>query len=400
MNGWDPEEVLGRYSAELYDRIVPFWETNSIDRECGGYLHCLDRKGNVYDTFKDMWMEWRECYMFAALANHEKHKPEWVELARHGYDFLFSKGRMADGSYYTRLNRDGTERALAADGSEVFTNGFAAMACAELFKATGESRYRDEAHSCWTAYRRLAKMHEGKYRQLAHRVIGLNVMNVFNTAFQAAFIDEANSLAEEMTRFVEPTTGLLLERVKTDWTCDLDSQYGRFVNPGHTVEAMSFLFGHIAASGYTGHLSFAREMALKMFDFGWDSGYGGGFVYRDALGMPVDKTDWMLKTWWADCEAATAMLRGWRLTGDERFLERFNLVDAYDWANFRDPDFPEWFAYAPVEGRRIHSYKGNVRKGFFHLPRRLLECCALLQQLASQKPCGSDRGSTGRGPCR
>ena len=116
-----------------------------------------------------------------------------------------------------------------------------------------------------------------------------------------------------------------------------------------------------------------------MFDFGWDSAYGGGFVYRDALGLPVDKTDWMLKTWWANCEAATAMLRGWRLTGDERFLERFRLVDAYDWANFRDPDFPEWFAYAPVEGRRIHTYKGNVRKGFFHLPRRLLECCKALE---------------------
>ena len=35
-------------------------------------------------------------------------------------------------------------------------------------------------------------------------------------------------------------------------------------------------------------------------------------------------------------------------------------------------------AYAPVEGRRVHTYKGNVRKGFFHLPRRLLECCEVL----------------------
>ena len=65
---------------------------------------------------------------------------------------------------------------------------------AELFRATGENRYCDEAHSCWTAYKRLAKLREGKYRQLAHRVMGLNVMNVFNMAFQSAFIDEANGL--------------------------------------------------------------------------------------------------------------------------------------------------------------------------------------------------------------
>ena len=76
MTGWNPDEVRARYSSELYDRIVPFWEAHSIDRECGGYLHCLDRDGAVYDTFKDMWMEWREVYMFAALANQGRRNPE------------------------------------------------------------------------------------------------------------------------------------------------------------------------------------------------------------------------------------------------------------------------------------------------------------------------------------
>ena len=371
---WNPQEVRLRYETELYDRIVPFWVEHSIDRECGGYLHCLDRDGGVYDTFKDMWMEWREVYMFAALANHAHGRREWIDLARHGYDFLFSKGRLPDGAYLTRLNRAGTEGTMAADGSEVFTSGFAAMACAELFKATGDERFRDEARSCWAAYWRLAAKHETAYRQLAHRVIGLNVANVFNGAFEGAFEDEAESIVREVKRFIEPSTGLLLERTRADWTFDLDSQYGRFVNPGHTVEGMNFLFHHIARSGRREHLAFAADVALRMFDFGWDAERGGGFVYRDACGLPVDKTDWMLKTWWANCEAATAMLRGWRLTGDDRFLERFRLVDAYDWENFRDPDLPEWFAYAPVDGRRAHFYKGNVRKGFFHLPRRLLEC--------------------------
>jgi len=383
MKGWNPDEVRRRYAAELYERIVPFWTKHSIDRECGGYLHCLGRDGSVYDTFKDMWMEWREVYMFAALANAGHKNGEWIDLARHGYDFLYAKGRMEDGSYCTRMNRDGTERTFASDGTEVFTSGFAAMACAELFRATGEEKYSVEAKSCWAAYRRLAARHETKYRQLAHRVIGLNVMNVFNEAFAGAYADEAESLVREMKRFVEPGTGLMMERTRVDWSFDLDSQYGRFVNSGHTVEAMSFLFRHIAQSGKTEHLAFARDIALKMFDFGWDAEGGGGFVYRDAGGLPVDKTDWMLKTWWADCEAATAMLRGWSLTGDVRFLERFMLVDEYDWANFRDPDFPEWFAYAPVDGRRIHTYKGNVRKGFFHLPRRLLDCVAELEQVGS-----------------
>ena len=87
----DLEEVRLRYERELYDRIVPFWENHSIDRGCGGYLHCLDRDGAVYDTFKDIWMEWREVYMFAALVNHNRRKPEWIGLARHGYDSLLPR---------------------------------------------------------------------------------------------------------------------------------------------------------------------------------------------------------------------------------------------------------------------------------------------------------------------
>ena len=374
------EGVAARYESELYERIVPFWTRHSIDRECGGYLTCLDREGKVYDSTKDMWLEWREVYMFAALNNRGRKNPEWVALARHGYDFLTAKGRNPDGSYATVISRDGAKKTTAAPLVAIFTHGFAAMACAELYRATGEEKFRTEAMSCWAHYRRIWAASESEWRQLSYRVIGLNVMNVFNACFGGAYAAEAKGIAAEMPRFVEPKTDLMLERVRSDWAHDLDSQYGRFVNPGHTVEATSFLFDHIAITGDRALLDFAAKTAIRMFDFGWDAERGGGFVYRDALGQPCDKTDWMLKTWWADCEAATAMLRGWKLTGDGRFLERFLLIDDYDWRNFRDPDFPEWYAYAPVDGRRCHTYKGNVRKGFFHLPRRLLDCLELLER--------------------
>ena len=45
---------------ELFGNVVPFWVEHSIDREHGGYLTCLERDGTPYDTFKQMWMQWRE----------------------------------------------------------------------------------------------------------------------------------------------------------------------------------------------------------------------------------------------------------------------------------------------------------------------------------------------------
>ena len=128
------EGVAARYESELYDRIVPFWTRHSIDRACGGYLTCLDREGKVYDTTKDMWLEWREVYMFAALNNRGRKNSEWIALARHGYDFLTAKGRNPDGSYATVISRDGAKKTTAAPLVAIFTHGFAAMACAELYR--------------------------------------------------------------------------------------------------------------------------------------------------------------------------------------------------------------------------------------------------------------------------
>ena len=104
---WQP--VIERYENELTRNVIPFWVKNCVDREYGGYFTMLDRDGSVYDTTKYMWMQWRIVYMFAELYRRrcgEGH-PEYLEIARQGFDFLFEHGRTGDGSYYFALNREG-----------------------------------------------------------------------------------------------------------------------------------------------------------------------------------------------------------------------------------------------------------------------------------------------------
>ena len=123
---------------------------------------------------------------------------------------------------------DGAKETTAAPLVAIFTHGFAAMACAELYRATGEEKFRTEAESCWAHYRRIWAAREGEWRQLSYRVIGLNVMNVFNACFDGAYAAEAKGIAAEMPRFVEPKTDLMLERVKPDWTHDLEPHKAEF----------------------------------------------------------------------------------------------------------------------------------------------------------------------------
>jgi N-acylglucosamine 2-epimerase len=45
-----------QYRRALLEDVIPFWERNSVDRECGGYFTCLGRDGTVFDTDKFVWL--------------------------------------------------------------------------------------------------------------------------------------------------------------------------------------------------------------------------------------------------------------------------------------------------------------------------------------------------------
>ena len=71
------KELADLYKSELLQRVVPFWLEKSQDEEYGGYFTCLDRKGNVFDTDKFIWLQCREVWLFAMLYNK-------VEKTRNG----------------------------------------------------------------------------------------------------------------------------------------------------------------------------------------------------------------------------------------------------------------------------------------------------------------------------
>ncbi len=53
----DDDRALGLlYRDALFNDVMPFWERHSIDHECGGYLTCLDQKGEVFDMDKFVWL--------------------------------------------------------------------------------------------------------------------------------------------------------------------------------------------------------------------------------------------------------------------------------------------------------------------------------------------------------
>ena len=143
------------HRAALLDDVMPFWQQHSIDREHGGYFTCLERDGSVYDTDKFVWLQARQVWMFSALHNRLERRASWLDVARHGAEFLRAHGTDSDGNWYFALARDG--RPLVQPHS-IFSDCFAAMAFSQYALAAGDDEARSIAERTYrTILRRKAR---------------------------------------------------------------------------------------------------------------------------------------------------------------------------------------------------------------------------------------------------
>ena len=100
-------ELREIYRQELFDSVIPFWLKHSLDHDNGGQFNSLDRDGSVFDTDKSMWLQGRALWMFAKLYNEVEARAEWLEAARHIYDFIARYGFDSDGRMFFSVTADG-----------------------------------------------------------------------------------------------------------------------------------------------------------------------------------------------------------------------------------------------------------------------------------------------------
>lgn len=130
----DYDKLEKQYKSELLENVVPFWLSKSQDEEFGGYFTCLDRKGNVYDEDKFVWLQGREVWLFSMLYNKMDKKKEWLDCAIQGAEFMKKHAHDGDYNWYFSLTRDGKP---LVEPYNIFSYTFAAMAFGQLSLATG-----------------------------------------------------------------------------------------------------------------------------------------------------------------------------------------------------------------------------------------------------------------------
>ena len=386
--------TLEKFKKELLESCVPFWLKNGVDKECGGVITCLDRKGEIYSEDKSVWMQGRAGWMFSYIYNNIEKKPEYLDFAKSCIDFATKYCIDEDGRMFFTVTRDGKP---LRKRRYWFSETFYIMANAEYYMATGDKNCLEQAKKYFdfvygmyvdpnTDPYKITPKSYAKTRQtktLANPMILLNVASIMrcadvgNEAYYDKIID---GFVNDIKEFYKPELNATLENIGVDGQPILNTATCRVVNPGHDIECSWFLLEEGLRRKDNELICFAENMFNVAFNFGWDKEYGGLFYFKDVLGMPVEAYEHDMKLWWPHNETIIASLMFYKHTNDQKYLKIFNDVVEYTFEHFADKEYGEWFGYLRRDGLPTEPpCKGHTYKGPFHVLRMLAKCILLLK---------------------
>lgn len=402
MTRYYPIQALASfYCRHLLDNVMAFWEYRTHDRECGGYLTCFDRVGNLTNDDKYIWFQGRQLWTFSALHNQLQPRDSWLELARIGRDFLVKHAYAGGGRWNYQLDRAGRlKRGTISIYTDLFVLGglceySVAAGCRDdlpLVEATFDAieqnvydpQFKDLFHGSWHPQ---LKRHGVCMIALGKAAIARKVLGDDRTR---PLIDHC--LHEILHVFANDSHRALFESVAHDGSI-VDSDEGRVLNPGHALESMWFCMEEGLYRNDWCIVDRAIEIIDWMYERGHDQEHGGIVAFVDASGAIPMQMDWHKQTnlqwhdkvWWVHSEALYALALAAVCSGRSDMWERF--LQLHDWCQeyFHDRQFGEWYPELYRDGRPKQTDKGTPWKAAYHLPRALLKVLLLLGKSDPQR---------------
>lgn len=376
------------YKNTLLTDIVPFWEKYSLDTEYGGYFTCLDREGKVYDTDKFMWLQGRQAWTFSMLYNTVERNGKWLEMAKHGVDFIIKHGMDKDGNFYFSTTKEGTP---LTQPYNIFSDCFSAMAFSQYALAAGDEKVKRLAKQTYLNILKKKDHPKGPYekstgerplKSFSLPMILSNLVLELEGVLDEEEVDKTIdfSIHEVMNVFLDKDSGLIYEFVRPDGSHE-DSFNGRLLNPGHGIEAMWFMIDIGVRRKDIQLIEKAADTIIRTLEYSWDTTYGGIFYFMDAQGKPPQQLEWDQKLWWVHLEALVALAKAYEHTGRKELMDWYEKVHAYAWSHFSDPEHGEWFGYLNRQGDVLLDLKGGKWKGCFHVPRAMYQCWKSFERL-------------------
>lgn len=352
-----------------------FWLDNSIDYENGGIFTSLDKDGNIYGREKSVWFQGRALWTFSKAYNVIDQNPEYLKAAKAIYEFL-PKCTDTDGRMFFTVTEDGRE---IQKRRYYFSETFAAIGCAEYYKATGEAaaladaeKFFTVAYECFTGIRKnvpKTNPENCNMKALSPVMIMLSTAQTMRSIRnEERYAQIAEECLNEILQGGFLTEKALMESVSADGKF-VDAPSGRVVNPGHSMEAAWFLMMEGIITKNQAAVDAGKRIIDITWPLGWDEKHGGIIAFIDVCGKPPVQLEWDMKLWWPQCETMIALSMAYMLFKEDKYKKMLKKIEEYCSTYFLDHDNGEWYGYLHYDNSVSTTLKGNMFKGPFHIPR-------------------------------
>ncbi|MCL6417230.1 AGE family epimerase/isomerase [Aestuariirhabdus sp. Z084] len=386
-------DQLARIDHYLFDRLLPLWRDNGIDRQHGGFYERLDSQLQPLsvDT-KRLLVQCRQIFVYslAFISNRQK---EDAEAAKQGFSFLQQHFLdRAQGGWFFSVHNDGRVRDSAKDA---YGHAFVLFACAYYYRAfkdeyalqiafetsqcllqqltdTEGGGFFEAAESDWKP--RQAIRRQNPHMHLLEAFVALYQNDPSdNRFFYQAQADNILQLFGEY--FFDDTTDTLGEFFNDQW-CP-DNGQGHRIEPGHHYEWYWLLSTYDQSQANPILRQQAEALYAWADRYGCDSEHGGIFNEVDRNGRILDDA----KRIWPVTECLKARALRYQLLHEAQDLHK--LCELLDYL----------FAYYLQEDGRWHEYlnRDNSPKPYdlpgstgYHIVLGLMEARRVLNQQSAQ----------------
>ena len=371
-------QLTAEFCRTQLDACLEFWLSHGLDSTHGGLFTHLDQHGTVFDPDKSIWAQARWAWMLSRMDDQFPADARRGEAARSAWSFLQAHGTAPDGSMYFSVTADG--RPLRKR-RYVFSECFAAMAAAQMGHVDEAHRLIEGVWSVFNGQTPTESKTDNQTRPMISLGLPMILLNVLQVARETVGMDDVDARIDACINAVRPLVHdgeqAVLEVAAPDGSV-LDHAQGRQLNPGHAIEAASF----VLAEAMHRQDETLQDLGLRMlgwsFDRGWDAADGGLKSFVDLRQGPCVEYWHELKFWWPQFEALVCLLRAHACTGNAHWLQQAQQVHDWIQSYLKDPDGPEYFGYLRRDGTPSSTHKGDLWKGAFHIPRALLDASTLL----------------------
>lgn len=285
---------------------LPFWAERGWDRRNGGFYEALDMSGNALSgVSRRVRTQARQSFVLARCT-----EAGWLDetaQAVEGLRYLRAKAWMAGGEpgWAHRLDDQGQ----VTDGRrDLYDHAFIILACAWVFKASGETEFRELAYATLDFIETHLASQQGGFveaigaavlprRQNPHMHLFEALMALYEVTQDADLLPRIAGLRGLFdTAFFHSAPGHLLEFFTADWRPHPES--GHILEPGHFCEWVWLLAECErltgTPAGSAGSVLFANAMAD-----GVNAQTGLLVAAMDPQGSPVDagSRTWMQTEW-------------------------------------------------------------------------------------------------------